>query len=118
MDKIAKKYDLEERTYKFALDVRKALCTCSRVGLIQSDKVQAVRSAGSTGANYIEANESLSKKDFVYRVKICKKEVKETWYWLRLIRDVNENMAFLQELINESVELMNIFGSIINKVKL
>jgi len=42
-----------------------------------------VRASGSVGANYIEANESLSKKDFLMRVKICRKEAKESRYWLR-----------------------------------
>jgi four helix bundle protein len=67
------------------------------------------------GANYIEANEALSKKDFVHRIKICRKEAKETRYWLQLL-DVNE--SFLGEkdlLINEGTELMKIFGSIVTK---
>ncbi|RZJ56361.1 MAG: four helix bundle protein [Flavobacterium sp.] len=50
------------------------------------DGKQLVRSSGSVGANYIEANESLSKKDFCYRVKICRKEAKESIYWLTLLK--------------------------------
>ncbi len=72
---------------------------------------------GSVGANYIEANESLSKKDFIMRIKICRKEAKESRYWLRLI-DISGNGEHEEErkaLIQEASELMNIFGSILRK---
>ncbi len=49
------------------------------------DAKQLVRASGSVGANYIEANESLSKKDFIHRIKICRKEAKESRYWLKLL---------------------------------
>jgi len=52
-------------------------------------KAGIIRASGSVGANYIEANEALSDKDFVYRVKICRKESKESVYWLRLIHETN-----------------------------
>ena len=71
------------------------------------------------GANYIEANESLSKKDFVLRIKICRKEAKESRYWLRLV-DTYEQVELdteREELVTEATELMNIFGSILNKTK-
>ncbi len=74
------------------------------------DGKQLVRSSGSIGANYIEANESLSKKDFVMRVKISKKETKESKFWLRLL-------GAKDDLINECTELMKIFGAIIEKSK-
>jgi four helix bundle protein len=69
------------------------------------------------GANYIEANEAISKKDFAYRIKICRKESKESRYWLRLI-EVNGVLSLERErkgLIQEATELMKIFGSIIRK---
>ena len=69
------------------------------------------------GANYIEVNESFSKKDFILRVKISRKEAKETRYWLQLI-DINQDSNLDEkrlELIKESTELMNIFGAIIRK---
>ena len=69
------------------------------------------------GANYIEANEALSKKDFLLRVKISRKEAKESRYWLRIL-DVNEDVGLEKDrdsLIQEATELMNIFGSIIRK---
>ena len=86
------------------------------IGNIEEGK-QVVRSSGSVGANYIEANESLSKKDFVMRIKICRKEAKESRYWLRLI-DISGNGEYEEErkaLIQEATELMNIFGSILRK---
>lgn len=108
--------DLEERTEKFAKAVigfsRKLPRNTVNIELIS----QGVRAAGSVGANYIEANESLSKKDFVNRIKICRKEAKESRYWLKLI--VSANLEFekeINELVQESTELMNIFGAILKK---
>lgn len=78
---------------------------------------QGIRSSGSVGANYIEANESLSKKDFTYRLKICRKEVKESAYWLKLILETNDN-KFKDEgmlLLKEALELKKIFSAIIKK---
>ena len=81
------------------------------------DSKQLTRSSGSVGANYIEANEALSKKDFILRVKICRKEAKESRYWLKLIDTNNDPQLEKEriELIQETTELMNIFGSIIRK---
>jgi len=81
------------------------------------DGKQVVRASGSMGANYIEANEALSKKDFVMRIKICRKESKEDAYWLKLI-DVGDDKNLEKErqnLIKEAIELMLIFGSILRK---
>ena len=81
------------------------------------DGKQLIKSSGSVGANYIEANEALSKKDFIMRIKICRKEAKESRYWLKLIDIENENEQekARKELEKESTELMNIFGSILRK---
>lgn len=71
------------------------------------------------GANYIEANESLSKKDFVMRIKICRKEAKESCYWLKLVDCTNtkESNEKQKNLIQEATELMKIFGAILEKSK-
>ena len=83
-------YDLEERTYQFAKDVAVFIKKIPKTtGNIEYSK-QVIRSSGSVGANYIEANESLSKKDFNMRIKICRKEAKETSYWLRLLVETND----------------------------
>lgn len=113
-----KSYDLEERTFKFARSVISFVDTLPKTVVNNEIIKQLVRSSGSVGANYIEANEALSKKDYVFRVKICRKEAKETLYWLRLFDVKNETFSQKQQtLVNEVTELMKIFGSIIEKMK-
>lgn len=113
-----KKYDLEERTYLFAKNVRSFVKRLPKTLANIEDGKQVVRSSGSVAANYIEANESLSKKDFVMRIKICKKESKESRLWLRLL-DVQDNDLEKEHisLFSEAGELMSIFGSILEKTK-
>ncbi len=111
-----KQYDLEERTFQFAKDCRVFVSTLLKtIGNIEDGK-QLIRSSGSVHANYIEANEALSKKDFYYRAKVCRKEVKESRSWLGLV-DVVISEVERQRLIEEATELMRIFGSIITKEK-
>ena len=113
----SKQYDLEDRTLEFATRVRKFVKLLPKTIANIEDGKQVVRSSGSVGANYIEANESLSKKDFIMRIKISRKEAKESRYWLRLI-DVNQNKELASKqkiLINEATELMKIFGAILQK---
>jgi len=112
-----KLYDLEERTFEFARRCRVFVKILPKtIGNIEDGK-QLIRSSGSVGGNYIEANEALSRKDFVLRTKICRKEAKESRYWLRLV-DIDNDPELEKErqtLIKEATELMNIFGSIIRK---
>jgi four helix bundle protein len=113
----SKKYDLEERTLKFALSVRSFCKKLPQTIANIEDIKQLVKASGSVGANYIEANESISKKDFVYRIKICRKESKESGYFLKLV-DCNKSSDLEKErakLIKESIELTKIFGSILVK---
>jgi four helix bundle protein len=112
----SRRFDLEERTFQFARRTRAFVKTVARtIGNVE-DARQVIRSSGSVGANYIEANEALSKKDFVLHIKICRKEAKESRYWLRLIEALETEVAGEREsLIQEAHELMNIFGSIIRK---
>lgn len=77
-------YDLEERTFQFAKNVRLFLKKLKQTPLNREDHIQLQKASGSVGANYIEANESLGKKDFSMRIKISRKESKESAYWLRL----------------------------------
>ena len=114
-----KKYDLEDRTFEFARRVRAFVKKLPRTVCNAEDVKQVVRSSGSVGANYIEANESLGKKDFRMRLRISRKESKETQYWLRLL-DTRDNAAINSErekLVQESTELMLIFGAILQKSK-
>ena len=113
----SKQYDLEDRTFKFAKNVRSFVKKLPKtIGNIEDGK-QLIKASGSVGANYIEANEALSKKDFIMRIKICRKEAKESRYWLRLVdtNDEQETEADRNALIREATELMNIFGSILQK---
>ena len=79
---------------------------------------QLIRSAGSVGANYIEANESLSKKDFIMRIMICRKEAKESRYWINLSSPDTKNIELEAHLIDESTQLIKIFSTIIKKTNI
>lgn len=114
-----KVYDLEERTFLFVKDVREFVKTLPRSIANFEDIKQLVRSSGSVGANYIETNEALSAKDRVVRVKIARKEAKESRYWLRLV-DVGTSEAVAtarMSLIQEAVELTNILAAILRKLE-
>ena len=114
-----KQYDLEERTFKFAKRCRDFVKKLPRtISNIEYGK-QLIRSSGSQAANYIEANESLSKKDFCMRIKICRKEAKESRMWLRIcdIGDREELNQEQKDLIQEAEELTKIFGSMVEKCK-
>jgi four helix bundle protein len=113
----SKLYDLEDRTFAFARNVRAFVKELPKTMANIEDGKQVIKSSGSVGANYIEANESLSKKDFIMRIKISRKEAKESRYWLRLV-DTNGKDKLekdREELIKEATELMNIFGAILQK---
>ena len=114
------KFDLEERTLKFAKDCRSFVRKLQKAISNIEDSKQLVRASGSVGANYIEANESFSKKDYYMRTKICRKEAKEAIYWLKLVETNNEQFLDNERkrLIAEATELMRIFGSIITKQKI
>jgi four helix bundle protein len=109
--------DLEERTYRFAeavaVAVKKLPKTTSNFEYIK----QVVRSSSSIGANYIEANESLGTKDFVMRLRISRKEAKESVFWIRLLMSTNdgEEISEFKPLMQEAIELKKILSAIINK---
>ena len=107
---------MEERTLKFAKEVIGFVKRLPRSIANAEIAKQLIRSSGSIGANYIEANESLSKQDFLMRIKICRKESKESIYWLRLLEAKDQEKG-RESLIREATELMKIFGSIVGKVK-
>lgn len=111
-----KHFDLEDRTFGFAQCTRQFIKTLTKTMANIEDARQLVRSSGSVGANYIEANEACSKKDFVLRIKYCRKEAKESRYWLRLL-DTEEGAISKERdvLVQEAQELMNIFGAIVRK---
>lgn len=112
-----KPYDLEERTLLFAKEVRVFVKKLPRTIANGEDIRQLIRASGSVGANYIEANESLGKKDFQMHIKISRKEAKEARYWLQLVEvgsDATMESA-RRALVCECTELMKIFGAILQK---
>jgi four helix bundle protein len=110
------KYDLEERTFQYARDVRLFIKTLPKTVANIEDGKQVVKSSGSAGANYREANEALSKKRFFNESKNISKESE---YFLRLINETNKltNAEEARRLIREATELKKIFPSIIEKSK-
>lgn len=109
---MAPTYDLEERTFLFAQRCRDYVKQLPKsISHIEYGK-QLIRSSGSTSANYIEANESISKKDFYHRIKISRKEAKESRLWLRLTLPLPGQKTEQDLLIQEALELAKIFSSI------
>ena len=109
--------ELENRTTAFA---KQTIVVCQKLfrNRINDPLVsQAIRAAGSIGANYREANEALGKKDFVYRLRVARKEAKEACYWFELLLEANPaHKEELVLLLREAEELRNILSAIINKV--
>lgn len=110
-------HDLEDRTFLFAQSIRTFVKQLPRTISNTEDVRQLVRASGSVAANWIEADEALSKKDFLMRTKICRKEAKESRLFLRLIETglSKENVASRNALAAEARELTLIFSSIISK---
>src|SRR6266446_6193795 len=109
--------DLENRTFEFAQSVRAFVKQLPRTLSNTEDVRQLVRASGSVAANWIEADEALSKKDFLMHVKICRKEAKESRLFLRLIDAglAKSNLVARETLAAEACELTLIFSSIISK---
>ncbi|MEW6008673.1 MAG: four helix bundle protein [Candidatus Omnitrophota bacterium] len=113
----SKPYDLGARTLKFAKRVRDYVKALPKTLANIEDAKQLIKASGSVGANYIEAEEALSKKDFIMRIKISRKEAKESRYWLELTEHREDQKSEQEALINEAVELTKIFGSIVERSK-
>lgn len=111
-------YDLEERTAVFAEDVIKFCKKIPRNSITLPIINQLVKSGTSVGANYCEADDAESKMDFKHKIGICKKESRETKYWLRvIITAVSELEKEALVLQQEAKELNLIFNAINNKIK-
>jgi four helix bundle protein len=110
----SKKYDLEERTAKFAEEIVEFCKSIKKNDINKSIITQLVRSGTSIGANYCEADGAESGKDFKHKISICKKESKETKYWLRIIVKSNpETKEKSRELWREAQEFTLIFSAIL-----
>lgn len=107
--------DLVERTFRFAQRVRKLVNALPRTIANIEDAKQLVRASGSVAANYLEAQEGLSRKDFFYRIKVCRKEARESGLWLRLLEVIAASEDERNALIREAEELTRIFSAIAGK---
>ncbi len=111
-------YDLEERTLEFGKRVIRMAKSLPKNTVNFKLIDQIVRSGTSIGANYREANETETKKDFKFRIRICRKEAKETIYWLKLIIEANPDFENkVKPLLDENSQLVKIFASILEKSK-
>ena len=109
---------LEIRTKRFAIEIIKVLSTLNRNSTGKVINYQILKSATSIGANYREANRSVSKADFRSKISICTKEAAETQYWIELIYEaelLEENK--IRKLHNECSELLALFNSIYQQCK-
>lgn len=115
MENASKKYDLEERTALFAERVRDFCLKLPKNTANQEYVPQLIRAGSSPGANYIEANENLGDKDFLMKIKTCRRESKEAKYWLRLI--VTDKSSEMENeravLMQEAKEFVLIFTAIL-----
>lgn len=109
-------FDLEDRTLAFA---KKIIAFCKKLpqNLINRGLIdQSIRACSSVGANYREANDAFSKKDFGHRVRITRKEAKEAHYWLQLLEEANpEFKNKISPFLQEALELKKIFSAIAEK---
>lgn len=109
-------FDLEERTTEFAKQVVR-LCKKIHRSPINNRLIdQVIGSSGSVGANYREANDALGKADFIHKLRIARREAKESIHWLKVIKETNCTLANeIDKCIKEATELRNILSSIISK---
>ena len=118
-DKIIK-YDLEERTARFGEDV---IIFCRNISITNTEVIkpiinQLIRSATSIGANYCEADDAESRKDFIHKIGLCKKEARETKHWLRMLATAQPKLKEeIKRLWLEAKELNLIFNAIVNSSK-
>jgi four helix bundle protein len=114
-DKMIKKYDLEERTAKFGSAIIKFAKQVPESSVTRPLISQLVKSGTSVGANYCEADDAESRRDFKHKIGICKKEARETKHWLRMIVSADPYQAEISDkLLQEAKELNLIFNAIVN----
>lgn len=117
-EKSKKEFDLEERTAKFGEAIIMFLKVIQKNEITRPLIGQLVHSGTSIGANYMEADGAESRKDFIHKLGICKKECKETKHWLRMISTAETNtQEKCRELWKEAQELTLIFSTIIKNTK-
>jgi four helix bundle protein len=113
-----KSNDLLERTFNFGVETLKLIRNLPKDSEYTIIRYQLGKSATSVGANYEESQAGSSKADFKNKVRIALKEARESNYWLRIIKALEEvETEKLEYLLQESKEIKNILGSIVNNTK-
>jgi four helix bundle protein len=116
-NKNGKVYDIRERSFQFAQRILNIINMVPKLKILESIRIQLLKSGTSIGANIEEADGTISKRDFINKLVIARKEAKETKFWLKLISTKYVEKEELEEDIVEVQELINILSSIINKTK-
>ncbi len=112
------KYNLADRTAEFGEAIIEFINKLSKNQVNQILTNQLIRSATSVGANYMEADAGVSKKDFKHKIGLCKKEAKETMHWLRMVAKNNpKEKKICRVLYKEAHELVLIFSAICRSKK-
>lgn len=117
MNETPPNFDLEKRCISFAKEINILLRSLHLLPQNIEYGKQLIRSSGSVGANYIEANNAIGYKDFLLRMRIARKEAKESQYWLALLEVPAKSESKHRELANESNQIIKILSAIINKVE-
>lgn len=106
---------LGKRLFDFAVRTIKYCRTLPKGKEYEIISYQLIKSSTSSGANYEEAQGAISKPDFFHKINICLKEMRETNYWLRILKEIKSNDDNIEIILKESLELMRILGSISSK---
>ncbi len=109
--------NLPARTFAFAKAIRGFVNKLPKLPANYEDTKQLIRSSGSVAANYLESQEGVSRRDFFYRIKLCRKEARESWLWLQLMEPgATEPLKHERDqLAQEADELKRIFAAIAGK---
>jgi len=116
-NKNGKIYNIRDRSFQFAERILNIIDLIPKTNLLQSIRIQLLKSGTSIGANIEEADGTISKPDFINKLVIARKEAKETKFWLKLISTKYVEKAVLEDDIKEVQEIINILSSIIYKTK-
>lgn len=114
---MTREYDIKERTFKFAQRILEIVSMLPKLTECDVLRRQLAKSGTSIGANVEEADGALSKKDFINKMGIARKESKESIYWLKLISDKYIKKELIAGDIKEATEIKNILSSIIENTK-
>ena len=116
-NKNKKIFDIRERTLQFGIRIVKISMDIPTNAIFSTIRSQIIKSGTSIGANFAEGDGAKTKRDFVNKLVIARKEAKETKYWLRLLNELNVAKLKLDDDIDEVQQIINIISAIINKIE-